>query len=65
MELASYRTSGILDSDVASGFLENLWIPDAGILQNLMLLLFFLTKRRLDGWLEFVGVLSVPTALFR
>jgi hypothetical protein len=39
MELALYRNPGVLDSDGASGFLENLWTPVAGILQ----------KRRLEG----------------
>ena len=34
MELASYLNSGVLDSDVASGVLENLWNSDAGILQT-------------------------------
>jgi len=59
MELASYRNSGVLDSDVASGFLENLWTPDAGILQKRSF--FFLIPK--EGWMV---VLSLEVCcLFR
>jgi len=45
---------------MASGFLENLWNSDAGILQKD----FFFTKIRLDGRLELRCLLLVPTVLF-